>query len=53
MSLTSKGAMREPYKLTTKDGITLSFGSRLEAQAALIRAGGGRIFPVKKKDGLK
>jgi len=39
-----------PYRLTTKDGVTLTFGSLLEARAALVRAGGGRLYPLKTKD---
>lgn len=39
---------RIKFSLTTKDGLTLTFGSLLEAKAAQVRAGGGQISTVKK-----
>jgi len=37
---------RQSFRLTTTDGKTQTFGSRLEASAARVRAGGGTIRPV-------
>jgi hypothetical protein len=38
--------MTQNFTLQTRDGGTQSFGSKLEADAARIRAGGGEIRPV-------
>lgn len=37
----------QQYELTTHNGSKESFGSRLEANAARVRAGGGSIRPVR------
>jgi len=50
MKMTTKLRAAQPHRLTTRDGITATFGSRLEAEAARIRAGGGQITPAPRKD---
>jgi hypothetical protein len=37
----------QKFELTTHSGGTETFGSRLEANAARVRAGGGSIRPVR------
>lgn len=39
----ASGGKRERFTLNTRNGKTLTFGSRLEAEAARVREGGGSI----------
>lgn len=42
----SKGGGKRGYSLTTLEGKRVEFGSKLEAQAAKVRQGGGTIRPL-------
>lgn len=44
--MTTQSGTQQSFALKTSDGSTQRFSSRLEAQAARVRAGGGTITPL-------